>query len=350
MRRSWMTCRLWMTPCWQPGDWHSEGMGRPPAPLPPSLPWRAFTRSEALSAGVSSQRLRRKDLYTVRPGLYAVSGSELTELDIVAALCRADPAAVVVGLSAARMQGLPLPSQNSTWATRTPVHIAAERGTRKGDRVVRWHNLSFAPGEVRWVSYSHLPAPGEAAIPHSTLRMSTRARTWRDLAPLLTHLQLVSIGDHLVRRPTPTFDKGRTGPLCTVTELSAACTGRYARKLRTALGDVRVGADSPRETMLRLAFRDAGLPEPLINQPLHGADGRVLHRPDFQWPEHRVCAEYEGKTHNDEEQVKRDIRRARRTSSAGFHEIRLYDEDTRASCANAVRIVRDELIARGWKP
>lgn len=330
--------------------WHAEAMGRPPAPLPPTLPWRAFTRSEALSAGVPSHRLRRKDLYVVRPGLYAVRGSTLTELDVVAALCRADPGAVVVGLSAARIQGLPLPSQNSTWTTRTPVHIAADRGTRNSDRVVRWHNFTFAPGEVRPVSFSLPTPPGEALIPRSRFRISSMARTWRDLAPLLTHLQLVSIGDHLVRRPTPAFDKGRQEPWCTVDELSAACTGRFAAKLRSALADVRVGADSPRETMLRLAFRDAGLPEPLINEPLIGPDGRELHRPDFQWPEHGVCAEYEGKTHNDEEQVKRDIRRARRTRSAGFHEIRLYDEDTRGSCAEAVHIVRDELLARGWRP
>lgn len=102
--------------------------------------------------------------------------------------------------------------------------------------------------------------------------------------------------------------------------------------------------------MLRLAFRDAGLPEPLLNQPIRTEDGIDLHRPDFQWPQYHLCAEYEGKHHDAAEQVERDIRRARRAQSAGFHEIRLYTGDTQRSCAEAVRIVRAGLEARGWRP
>lgn len=330
------------TPLW--------GMVRNPAPLPSSVPWRVFTRVEALRQGIAEDRLRRSDLTMLRRGLYAHRDRTHTELDVVAALCRTYPTATVAGLTAARMQGMPLPLGSDEWNSDLPVQLSIPGANRKSDHVVHWLNYTFGPGESRRVEYSHLTSPGEPAIPHSRFQMSTRARTWRDLAPHLTHLQLVSIGDHLVRHPYPAFDGGRREPWCTIAELGAVCTGRYAAKLRTALADVRVGADSPRETMLRLAFRDAELPEPLINEPLHGPDGRVLHRPDFQWPEHRVCAEYEGKTHNDEEQVKRDIRRARRAGSVGFHEVRLCDEDTWDSCANAVRIVRAELVTRGWRP
>jgi len=68
------------------------------------------------------------------------------------------------------------------------------------------------------------------------------------------------------------------------------CTGRHASALRSALEAVRVGADSPQETRLRLAVTRAGLPTPLLNTTLRTATGRALHTPDFQWPEQRVCA------------------------------------------------------------
>src|SRR5690625_5413506 len=99
----------------------------------------------------------------------------------------------------------------------------------------------------------------------SAIRATTRARTWRDLAPHLTHQELVAAGDHLIRRPYP-WAEDRTNPWCTPAQLSAACTGRHALALRRALADVRVGADSPRETWLRVAVADAG------------CHGRALHR------------------------------------------------------------------------
>ncbi|MFQ6485728.1 hypothetical protein [Brachybacterium epidermidis] len=299
---------------------------------------------------MSQDRLRRADLYQMRRGLYAHQGRAVTELDVVTAVCRNTPEAVVVGLSAARLLGMPLPLQDATWHSGRQTHLAIPGVNRSSDRVVRWHMFTFRPEEVGRVIGKHRASSGEPAIPDSAFRMSTRARTWRDLAPHLTHLQLVSIGDHLVRRPRPTIEQGRQNPWCTLDELGSVCTGRYATKLRTALADVRVGSDSPRETMLRLAFRDAGLPEPLINEPLYGPRGEELHRPDFQWPDYRLCAEYEGKGHNDGEQVRRDIRRARRARSAGFHEIRLSNDDVQTSGANAVQIVRSELLAHGWRP
>src|SRR5690625_6147013 len=66
----------------------------------------------------------------------------------------------------------------------------------------------------------------------SAIRATTRARTWRDLAPHLTHQELVAAGDHLIRRPYP-WAEDRTNPWCTPAQLSAACTGRHALALRS---------------------------------------------------------------------------------------------------------------------
>lgn len=323
-------------------------MARPPNPLPTSLPWRVFTRQEALRAGVSPERLRRSDIEVLHPGLYSVRDRPIAEVDVVAALTRSTPGVAVIGLSAARMQAMPLPLEHTGWTNGTVVHLAPS--TAPTNDVVRWHNYRFGPDELVALTYSHLPRPDEPTMPFSRLVLSTRPRTWRDLAPHLDHARLAAVADHLLRHPTPVFDKGRAQPWCTREQLDAVCNGRYAEKLQRALVDARAGADSPIETLLRLAFRNAGLPEPLLNEPLLTSAGRRLHRPDFQWRAYGVCVEYEGQIHNDPKKVRRDIRRARHVRSAGFHEVRLYADDTHDSCAEAVRIVRTELLARGWVP
>lgn len=334
-----------------PHGFHHGAMSRPPAPLPPSFPWLVFSRAEARDAGISIGRLRRTDLCRLCEGLYARTSTELTELDIASALCRKVPDAVVVGLSAARLRAVPLPARLETWARDVPVHLAVPGGRKVSGSVMRWHDFVLGPSDTHMTSFVH-PRSDPASSDRLVLpaRLTSRARTWRDLAAELTHVDLVAVADHLVRRPRPALEGGRRQPWCTLDELRAQCSGRHAAALRRAHADVRIGADSPRETMLRLAFARAGLPEPRINAPLIGAHGQRLHDPDFQWPDYQIAAEYEGRTHSRKDQVARDIARARRVRSAGWSEVRLRAEDTYEECAGAVAEVRKELLAKGWRP
>ena len=309
-----------------------------------------FTRAEALRAGVLPGRLRRADLTRLRPGLYRRVGVPIGEADIASALCRDDPRAVIVGASAARILGFPLPDVLEQWRPGVPVQVSIPGGVVSSDRVVRWRDLVLAPDESWTASVEFRMAPEGTTRPPLPIRVTTRARTWRDLAGTVPHLSLVAIGDHLVRRPRPTLEQGRSTPWCTLEELRQACTGHHARVLRDAVDQVRVGADSRRETLLRLAFVRDGLPEPQLNVPLIGTDGIPRHEPDFLWPQYRVCAEYEGRHHSDPEQVSRDIERARTVKGAGWVEVRLHHSDVGADCAAAVRLVREELEARGWCP
>lgn len=302
-----------------------------------------FTRAEALRANISSDRLRRGDLLQLRRGLYARRDATLNELHIAAALCRHDPDLVIVGLSAARLQQIPMPNHLELWRRGMPVSVATSGSRGRSDSVVRWHDLSLTSGDIQQTRYR--PSP---SIRDSPLPMTTPARTWRDLAVHLGPSSLIAAGDHLLRVPRPGLE-GREHPWCTRRDLLRAATGRHAGALREAVSHMRVGSDSPAETTLRLAFVDAGLPEPEINQPLRGSDGVTRHAPDFQWREFTVCAEYEGASHNEPEQVKRDIRRARAAKAAGFVELRLYKQDLHDDCAPAIRVVRNELLARGWR-
>lgn len=319
-------------------------MARYPAPLPPALSWLVFSRSEAIRAGVRPDRLNRGDLRRLRRGLYARHGPDLKEADLAAALSRNDPDVVIVGPSAARLHGIPMPGDLENWKLGTPVHLATLSARGSSDKTMTWHDYVLAPEEIKRLVY-RMRKSGQTSI----IRATSRARTWRDLAPHLTHQQLVAAGDHLVRMPY-SWAEDRVAPWCTLAELRASCTGRHALALRRALTDVRVGADSPVETRLRLAFVAAGLPEPAINTVMVGADGIKRHHPDFQWPAFGLCVEYEGGNHNDEEQVARDIRRARAVKAAGCVEIRLHRNDIGSGCASAVQIVRAALIEQGWRP
>lgn len=319
-------------------------MVRRPADLPSVLPWPVFSRAEALRAGVPSDRLRRSDLIRLRRGLYARRDMTLEEVHIAAALCRHDPDLTVVGLSAARLLGIPMPRHLEHWNPDTPVEVATSGARGRSDGVMRWHDLSLTADDIQRTHYRHTPSGRTSPLP-----MTTRARTWRDLAAHLGPTALIAAGDHLLRVPRPTFED-REHPWCTRADLLRVASGRHSRALRAAVTHMRVGSDSPAETVLRLAFVDAGLPEPEINVQLLGGDGVTRHAPDFQWREFAVCAEYEGARHNDPEQIQRDIRRARAAKAAGFLEIRLYKEDLHRGCAPAIRVVRDELLARGWRP
>lgn len=326
----------------RPGD--PGRMARYPAPLPPDLSWLVFSRAEAIRAGVTPDRLNRRDLRRLRRGLYARRAADVKEADLAAALSRNDPDVVIVGLSAARLHDIPMPADLEKWELGTPIHLATLSARGSSDTTMTWHDYVLASGEIKRLTY-RLRKSGQTSL----LRVTSRARTWRDLAPHLTHQQLVAAGDHLVRQPY-SWAEDRATPWCTPAQLRAACTGRHALALRRALADVRVGADSPVETRLRLAFVAAGLPEPEINTVLIGADGVERHHPDFQWPAFGLCVEYEGGSHNDDEQVARDIRRARAVKAAGCVEVRLHKNDIGSDCAIAVQIVRKALIEHGWRP
>lgn len=310
-----------------------------------------FTRTEALVAKVHAERLRRSDVVQLRRGLFRRRDWPLTERDLALAFCRNDPDAVIVGLTAAHLHDLPLPRDLEPDGSGTPIHVSVPGGRNGSDGTVHWHNLRLANRDVeqRMFAAPHPDGSWDLQVT-SPLRLTSRARTWRDLAPLVPFWRLVAIGDSLVRTPRPGLENGRTRPWCTRDELRAQCTGTHAQLLRRALELVRPGADSPMETLLRLAFQRAGLPTPMLNEPLIATDGSTLHEPDFQWPRYKVCVEYEGSSHDESAQVARDIRRQRRASEGGWTELRLYAEDTHSDCAGAIRLVTNQLKKAGWQP
>jgi hypothetical protein len=187
---------------------------------------------------------------------------------------------------------------------------------------------------------------------HQGIPVTTPERTWLDLAELLTVDELIAAGDSCVRVPRPEFD-GRDMPLCTIADLQRMIDRhkgkRGLRKAKEAIKMVRVGSDSPQETLLRLAVVRAGLPEPELNVPIIAEDGTRHHEPDLSYRKYRIGIEYEGEHHGEELQVVRDISRSERYSALGWTEVRISKRHMPNDAKPAVAKIRTALIQAGWR-
>lgn len=120
------------------------------------------------------------------------------------------------------------------------------------------------------------------------LRGSAPEQVFVELADNLPLVELVVVGDFLVRRG---LRRRRLADHC------AAATGRGAARARTAEAFVRDRVDSPMETRVRMLIVLAGLPEPEVNLTFGDGDGLAFRRYDLSWPAARVIVEYDGRHH-----------------------------------------------------
>lgn len=314
-------------------------MPRRSAPLPTTLPHPVFTRSEARRAGVSTDRLRARDLRRLTYGLYARKDTPLSEKAILAALTRNDPVVVAREQSAARHWSFPLPRDYETWKAApelTQVHLTANGGPRRDSTLVLWNRQRLRREEI---------------VEIEGLRVTSRVRTWLDLGRLLAVDELVKIGDHLVRIPRR-WAEGREFPHASIDELAAALREHprsSTPNLRQALDLISVGSDSPAETALRLDLERGHLPVPQLNvrQVDQGID---LGEPDLAWPEWKVCVEHDGPSHRTPEQQQRDISRRELRESLGWIEVQTVAADLHNSCGRGLRRTREALMRHGWRP
>ena len=97
-----------------------------------------------------------------------------------------------------------------------------------------------------------------------------------DLATVLSADELVIGGDSLRLRARAGVSCSRDDSLCSIDVLRSMVErhpgSRGVRKARAAVELIRVGADSPPETRLRLALVRAGLAEPVLNHVVRGDD------------------------------------------------------------------------------
>ncbi|BBZ39172.1 DUF559 domain-containing protein [Mycobacterium conspicuum] len=99
---------------------------------------------------------------------------------------------------------------------------------------------------------------------------------------------------------------------------------RGLRQLETALDLVDGGAQSPKETWLRLLLINAGFPKPRTQIPVLGADGFPRYFLDMGWEDRMLAVEYDGEQHwTDPEQYAFDVERQEYVAHVGWTVIRV---------------------------
>ena len=293
--------------------------------LPTPLGAAPFTLASARSLGVPRSRLRRPDVAHISRGLYRPVEWSF-ELEAAArALSVESPGAWISHVTAARLRCQLLPpwlSDSEELHLSKPRALAEVR--RKG---IIGHTVLAWDDEVE-------TADG--------IGISTRPRTWLDLARRLSLPELVCMGDELIR--IPRFDlEGRSEPFATIDGMRSMVS-RHPNlqgivRARAALDLMRVGSDSGPETLLRLAMCDAGLPEPDLQLPLRpGSPGCPT--ADLGYRRRRLAVQYDGGHHLVSAQILSDRRRDKAFESAGWTVLILTKDDLSDGFAGATAKIK----------
>lgn len=281
---------------------------------------RPFTRSDALAAGVPARELRGSRFRRIFTGVYVDARvPDHPAVRAAAALAIHPPSAFASHLSAARLYGVPLPSHPGEHVT---VCRAGDRRRRAG---ITCHVAST-----------------DQVVEVSGVRVSTPVRMFVELAALLSLVDLVVVGDALVRM-------GRLTPR----ELLRACEAsdqRHACLARRAAAYVRSEVDSAMETRLRMLLVLAGLPEPKVNHKLRDDTGRVVRRLDLSYPSVRLIVEYDGRHHVDVRSTwEADLRRREELEDGGWRILVVTSDGIYRSPGETVARVHRQLRERGWR-
>jgi very-short-patch-repair endonuclease len=248
-----------------------------------------FTRAAGLAAGLTPATLRGPGFRRLGHGVYVAAAITPTALMAArAVLLGYDGRAHASHATAARIHDLPIP-------VLADEHITVTRAA---------HRKSRASACV------HVARNAEV-VTIGGVRVSSPRQTFVELAEMLGLVDLVVVGDALVRAGPTTRDD--------LVAFCAASSHRCARAARRAAGLVRERVDSPMETRLRLLLVLSGLPEPEVNRTIRADNGDVLRRHDLSWPAARVIVEYDGRPHVERvEQWESDLDRREAIDDEGW--------------------------------
>ena len=267
-----------------------------PQPLPLEMRNRVFSRAEVIARGLADSRLRAADVEKVGRGLYRVRsafGSSTSEADLYASgawegIQATAPQCWFSYQTACAVYGL----ASRRPMAHSPVHVGLPHQSRSMKQLpwIRVHRPEkvFA-GEIRRVG---------------GVRVSSPERLFLEMAGVLDLWDVVVLGDQLVRVPRRQYEE-RSEPWTTPQQLWK-CLSRHPSTVgivnaRAAAELVRVGSDSPPETLLRLSILEAGLSEPELQCRLDPTDPRSP-RADMAYRDKKLALQYEGEHHFTAEQ------------------------------------------------
>jgi very-short-patch-repair endonuclease len=196
-----------------------------------------------------------------------------------------------------------------------------------------WQNNHYPPGII--VRDERFQPDEVAAV--RGLAVATPARAAFDLARHLRGVEGVAHLDAVARATGIT----KQDLMALVDRYSGA---RGNRRARSAIDMMDAGAESPKESWLRLVLIKAGLLRP--STQIHVTDGELIAYLDMGWEQPMVALEYDGDHHRtDRRQYVKDIRRAEMFDRLGWLVVRVIKEDRPHDIINRVR---NALARRGY--
>lgn len=276
-----------------------------------------FVGSDALQRGVLNRHQLRTRYRAVLPGIYlAAAGQPSFEQRIAAAWLWAKGTATIAGAAAAGL-----------------------------------HGTKWIPPDVLIELVCNNSRPPRGVVARRCLLLQDEVQ--------------VIDGRSVTTAARTAFDIGRGGDLHSAVarlDALAAATGFKAddvlgiarrhpgspglRRLETVLELVDAGAQSPRESYLRMQLIEAGFPRPQTQIPVVAANGIPFAHIDIGWEEYKVGVEYEGRHHQTVRgRYVYDIQRLEEVQQQGWLMVRVVAEDRLASITRRVRVA---MVERGW--
>jgi hypothetical protein len=257
-----------------------------------------FVGSEAIARGTLTRGQLRWNYRKIHRDVYLAKDAPRSLWDdICAAWLWSDRRGIIAGRAAAALHG-------AKWVEDfTPVEVIGPFNHPPPGIIVRRERIA-----------------AEHLIEARGLLVTNAARTAFDLARHLprgvavANLDALSAATGLTTTEvTPLIDRHPKGT-------------RGVRQCRTSLSLMDGGAQSPKESWLRLVLIDAGLPRPVTQ--IRVTDGHLVAYLDMGWEHQMVALEYDGDQHRtDRRQYVKDIRRAEMVDRLGWHVIKVINED-----------------------
>jgi very-short-patch-repair endonuclease len=275
---------------------------------------RPFRGSEAIANGLVRKHQLRDRYVAVHPDVYVPAEAQLGLSErAAAAWLWSRRKGVVMGLTASAIHG-------SKWVDdRAPVELA-------------WANARPPGGGGTADLVLH---PEEQTVV-SGLPVTSAARTGFDVGRRGHSGQAVAALDALMRATGTT-----AADIAAVAQRHPGVRG--LRQLESVLELADAGAQSPKETWLRLLLVKAGLPRPRTQVPVY-VDELTTYYLDLGWEDVMVAVEYDGEQHRvDRWQYTKDIRRSEDLTRLGWIILRVVAGDR---APDVVRRVSDALRRR----
>jgi hypothetical protein len=258
-----------------------------------------FIGSEALRAGRLTPYTLRSRFVAMHPDVYIAKDAQITAITRAkAGYLWTRREGIVAGQSAAALH-------SAKWVdARRPAEVLWPNRRPPAD--IRVWSDQVAAEEIKMIDGIRVTTPARTALDIACRYPLGRAVAAIDALARATHLKTADV-ELLAERY-----KGRRG----------------IRNARRVLDLVDPGAESPKETWLRLLVIRHGFPRPQTQIPVYDEYGALIAVLDMGWEEIKLALDHEGDHHRNPVRFNTDIRRHDSVTELGWTDIRVTSRDT----------------------